>query len=528
MWSDLPVENKEEYKRLILAFASLTEMFTQKADSGDIPSPIINSKFQETAFQKAFNASAEDIGNTSFDAALILKDAAGKTKKYLIGIKTFGINSGDQKIAQFKANHDEWSDLINIIKSNSIDEDGNNKSTDEINHINHDNYTILAKKISHLRNTRIESSKENLRGFKISESDENIYSIYHVLMPSKKGDSPKIYVGETNYNKIDIENIEVIGCTSAKNPTNFVFTDGIHTYKFTSADSQLLMKFNNSEIVKDEWDVIYADDAYSIFAEIANRIYGKENEVIESYSWSLLNKYGEVELFTGFNSSFAIGQKLGKTEREKRISKIYEKYKNQINSNLLNKIINKLHHFLMDPAPSMNDKMDKVKLRYSIQDDALSVNNSFFLEEINKLLYRPVNELYIPIPNAKEFHSKHPDFFGLDIGRFKDGTDKLLLEPENRTFNLVFEPSGDTLLSYVTQSSGKAIESFQSQSFLGEWILRKVFQLNEYEPLTAKKLNEIEINGIRLYKMNNSNDIHLEFIWIDEQNPPKDYIQKIR
>ena len=46
--------------------------------------------------------------------------------------------------------------------------------------------------------------------------------------------------------------------------------------------------------------------------------------------------------------------------------------------------------------------------------------------------------------------------------------------------------------------------------------------------IQAKKLNEIEINGIRLYKMNNSNDIHLEFIWIDEQNPPKDYIQKIR
>lgn len=51
MWSDLPEEKKEEYKRLILAFASLTGMFAQKSyDNDSNVSPIINSKFQETAF----------------------------------------------------------------------------------------------------------------------------------------------------------------------------------------------------------------------------------------------------------------------------------------------------------------------------------------------------------------------------------------------------------------------------------------------------------------------------------------------
>ena len=66
MWKDLPENEKEEYKRMILAFASLTELFSQKNEENDeIPAPIINSKYQETIFQKAFHASAEDIGNTS-------------------------------------------------------------------------------------------------------------------------------------------------------------------------------------------------------------------------------------------------------------------------------------------------------------------------------------------------------------------------------------------------------------------------------------------------------------------------------
>lgn len=59
---------------------------------------------------------------------------------------------------------------------------------------------------------------------------------------------------------------------------------------------------------------------------------------------------------------------------------------------------------------------------------------------------------------------------------------------------------------------------------MGEWILREVFQLGEYEPLTTERLEELNINGIRLTKYRGSKDIHLEFIWIDEENPPKGYI----
>ena len=48
------------------------------------------------------------------------------------------------------------------------------------------------------------------------------------------------------------------------------------------------MKFNNKDIVVDEWKVIYADKAYDIFKDISNKVYNQdlnnENEITESYS----------------------------------------------------------------------------------------------------------------------------------------------------------------------------------------------------------------------------------------------------
>ena len=49
------------------------------------------------------------------------------------------------------------------------------------------------------------------------------------------------------------------------------------------------------------------------------------------------------------------------------------------------------------------------------------------------------------------------------------------------------------------------------------------FQLKEREFLTGQRLNELEINGIRLTKFNNG-EIGIEFMWIDTENPPIDAI----
>ncbi|MCG7421220.1 hypothetical protein MHJ97_12465 [Macrococcus epidermidis] len=88
MWNELKKNERDNYKRLILNFSSLSAAFSQKSTNGDKIVPIVNAKFQEKVFQYSFNAIAEDIGNTSFDASLI-----DRNKKYLIGIKSFNLKS---------------------------------------------------------------------------------------------------------------------------------------------------------------------------------------------------------------------------------------------------------------------------------------------------------------------------------------------------------------------------------------------------------------------------------------------------
>ncbi|MDT3993505.1 hypothetical protein RPO40_00425, partial [Mammaliicoccus fleurettii] len=113
---------------------------------------------------------------------------------------------------------------------------------------------------------RIASSKAIIKGF--NAINDNIKSVYHVLMPTKKGESPYIYVGEIDYSPIDIENIQILGATTKNKITNFKFTDGKHKYKYTSADSQLLMNFENKNIVLDKWKINYIDNPIKVFESI--------------------------------------------------------------------------------------------------------------------------------------------------------------------------------------------------------------------------------------------------------------------
>ena len=233
MWELLNDNDKDNYRLLMTNFASLSEAFSQKASEEEAVAPIVNSKFQETAFQKAFNAVAEDIANTSFDASINLSNG----QKFLVGIKSFGITSGDQKIAQFKAisREDNWDSLIYKAIANLRYLPREDSDNDIDLKIYEEHYLALAKKIADVRNDRIASSKALAKGFDGSAND--IEMMYYVLMPTKKGNTPKIYVGEIDYAPIDIENIKILD--PMNKPQNFKFTDGIHVYKYTSADSQI-------------------------------------------------------------------------------------------------------------------------------------------------------------------------------------------------------------------------------------------------------------------------------------------------
>ena len=42
-------------------------------------------------------------------------------------------------------------------------------------------------------------------------------------MPSRKGEKPQIHVGETTYNPINIDKLQILGSTHLNKPMNFKF-----------------------------------------------------------------------------------------------------------------------------------------------------------------------------------------------------------------------------------------------------------------------------------------------------------------
>lgn len=513
MWENLNLNDRNEYKRMILAFASLSEMFAQKKDDGQEMSaivPIVNSKYQETVFNRVFKATAEDIGNTSFDASLCNIEN-GKEERYLVGIKTFRSASSAQKVAQFKANIGHWIEMLKEIEQNALDKN----SVEEINKVNRNLYMQLAREIATVRNMRIDSSISAVQGFSVLDGTEEIKTVYHALVTSNKNNNPLISVGETTYNKIDVEHLSIIGCTKVNNPRNFEFEDGIHKYRFTAADSQLLMYFNDADFIKEEWLVQYADDAYGIFSNIANQ-FSCAATVSPSVSvvWHLDMVKNQ---FSGFNSFYGTGSKLGKESRKARIDGLVQRYATCLKSAELQAIEQNLEEFLV----ANRDNEERLNIRESLMEYVKTLGNSDLLADVSKLLYRPKDEIYIPIPESNKFHKEHPDFFNARFGqtiRENDGVIAINAIPiEDRTFTLVLEPSGEEIECFITQDNGKGIQSVNKQSILGDWILRKIFQLNEYEPLTNARLCEIGINSIQLYKLDDDK-VHLKFVWLDDEN----------
>lgn len=509
MWSQLPETQREEYKKMILVFCGLTKLFSQKSQIEDddnddhiVPVlPIINSKYQETIFQKVFNATAEDIHNTSFDVSLKLKHDDNHEHKYIVGIKTFGFSGNAQKVAQFKSHRDSWGNLFEQIQQNS-----SYQSIKEINRINAPLYNELARQIAIVRNRKIDSHIANLQGFSVDENDK-VTTIYHVLMPMLDGNDPYVVVGETTYDKIDIENITIEGCSKKSNPTNFTFRDNNHRYRFSSADCQLYMYFNNSSIELERWNVQYINDVYNVFSRLANELNTESpNDIIESHSWKI-----NVQPYSGFNSFYALGSKQGPENRAKKISKYINNYRD-----IFSEDVDTLEDYLND---FNNNDLDK-NFRNNCRQKAISFvhkkENEELLQELYEIVYERECELYIPIPKSKSFHENHPNFFCEGTGILTQN-EKGKWHCKENSFILVCEPSGIEIECHIVQDSGKGIQSIEHQDILGEWIIRNVFQLEEHEPLTYERLEELGINGIRLDKMNDGK-IHLRFIYNDDSS----------
>ena len=42
---------------------------------------------------------------------------------------------------------------------------------------------------------------------------------------------------------------------------------------------------------------------------------------------------------------------------------------------------------------------------------AQNSGSSEIIKELRSIVYRPANEMYIPIPSSRKFHEEHPNFF---------------------------------------------------------------------------------------------------------------------
>ena len=247
------------------------------------------------------------------------------------------------------------------------------------------------------------------------------------------------------------------------------------------------------------------------------------SQVTESYCWSMLNEAGEVELFSGFNSFYGVGSRITKEKRIETVNTFIDNFSYLFRySEVKEYFRKKLIYFLCEHTGTKEDKLIKVKIREELMSEANAIGNYEFKKRIEKLLFRPINESYIPIPYSRLFHQLHPNFFVPEGISFNENG-RLITSKGARTFKLVFEPSGDSVDAFIDQDWGKGIETTESMGKLGEWVLRGVFQLKEHEPLTARKLKDVGINGIRLYKTADSDAVHFEFIWIDNENLPNDY-----
>ena len=49
-------------------------------------------------------------------------------------------------------------------------------------------------------------------------------------------------------------------------------------------------------------------------------------------------------------------------------------------------------------------------IREKLEDFAYSTKNQDLIKSIEKLVYRPVSEVYIPIPESNHFHAERPVF----------------------------------------------------------------------------------------------------------------------
>ncbi len=199
-----PREKQEAYKEMLSIVGSLSQLSSESA------SPYLHYRAHENIFCKYFEA--ENLARTDCSADA-KHDCIG------IGLKTWTGND-DQKVAEFGKLRETYKDMAGLE---------------------------LVKQVSEYRNERIRITK-NMYG--ISEM------IYHVV----KRVPNVMQIIECAFDFIDIENVSIL--PKRGNVNNTYFTDGKHTYHFSSSKNTLYMIFEEYEIL-DSFAVEIMADPYT-------------------------------------------------------------------------------------------------------------------------------------------------------------------------------------------------------------------------------------------------------------------------
>ena len=83
-----------------------------------------------------------------------------------------------------------------------------------------------------------------------------------------------------------------------------------------------------------------------------------------------------------------------------------------------------LEEILLKKWTSKEEKAQMKAIREGLINFIHETGNEKLIKEIEQLVYRPVSEVYIPLPDSKNFHDERPDFFGSGFGTFEPGTKK--------------------------------------------------------------------------------------------------------
>ena len=348
-----PQIQRDNYKKMLSIVGSLTQLFSES------DCPYLAYRAHENIFCKYFEA--ENLARLDCSA-----DA--KKNRIGIGLKTW-MGQDDQKVAEFGKLRETFAGLTGLD---------------------------LVKKIAEYRNERIRVTK-NLNGI-----DE---MIYHII----KRVPGAMQVLECAFDYIDIDHISLI--TNRGNVNNTYFTDGRHTYHFSTSKNTLYMIFEDMELL-DNFNVEIMDDPYTCLMNMMPSI---STETVVEY---------------------------------------------------------------VAPQP-VTPKENQICLRlYSTKSDGTK-----FVAEKSGLNQwnaggrkRHPDEVYIPYP--AEDRERTCGFF-----------------PDRDTVFDLRMPDGTVIPAKVCQQDNKAIMS-NPNKILGEWLLRKVFELPEGTLVTYEMLQRFGIDSV--------------------------------